>query len=55
MFDAISEYVMLHRLYTEFPIGQIFNNMLFVAIRGISTQKGIDAIDAVLNASPSDR
>ena len=51
VFDAINEYMMSHKLYTEFPLEQLFNNMLFVTIRGICTQKGVAVIDTFLTDS----
>jgi AcrR family transcriptional regulator len=51
VFDAINEYMMSHKLYTEFPLEQLFNNMLFVTIRGICTQKGVAVIDTFLKDS----
>lgn len=48
VFDAINEYMKNHKLYTEFPLEQLFNNMLFVTIRGICTQKGVAVIDTFL-------
>ena len=53
VFDAINEYMMSHKLYTEFPLEQLFNNMLFVTIRGICTQKGVAVIDTFLKDSQS--
>lgn len=54
IFDAINEYMKNHRLYKDYPLDQIFNNMLFVAIRGISTQKGVQMIDNFLNSFNSE-
>lgn len=51
VFDAINEYMKNHKLYTEFPLEQLFNNMLFVTIRGICTQKGVAVIDTFLTDS----
>jgi AcrR family transcriptional regulator len=51
IFDAINEYMKSHKLYTEFPIDQLFNNMLFVTIRGICTQKGVVVIDNFLTGA----
>lgn len=51
VFDAINEYMKSHKLYTEFPLEQLFNNMLFVIIRGICTQKGVAVIDTFLTDS----
>lgn len=53
VFDAINEYMKNHKLYTEFPLEQLFNNMLFVTIRGICTQKGVAVIDTFLTDSQS--
>ena len=51
IFEAINEYMKIHKLYAEFPIDQLFNNMLFVTIRGISTQKGVEVIDNFLTGN----
>ena len=51
VFDAINEYMKNHKLYTEFPLEQLFNNMLFVTIRGICTQKGVAVVDTFLTDS----
>ena len=51
IFEAINEYMKNHKLYAEFPIDQLFNNMLFVTIRGISTQKGVEVIDNFLTGN----
>ena len=51
VFDAVNEYMKVHRLYAQYPLDQIFNNMFFVAIRGISTQKGVDVIDNFLTGN----
>jgi len=48
MFDALSQYVRRTRLYNQFPVKDIFNNMLFISFRGICTQKGIEVIDRFL-------
>ena len=48
MFDALSQYVRRTRLYNQYPVKDIFNNMLFISFRGICTQKGIEVIDRFL-------
>ena len=48
MFDARSQYVRRTRLYNQYPVKDIFNNMLFISFRGICTQKGIEVIDRFL-------
>ena len=48
MFDALSQYVRHTRLYNQYPVKDIFNNMLFISFRGICTQKGIEVIDRFL-------
>jgi len=48
MFDALSQYVRRTRLYNQYPVKDIFNNMLFISFRGICTQKGIKVIDRFL-------
>jgi AcrR family transcriptional regulator len=48
MFEALSQYVRRTRLYNQYPVKDIFNNMLFISFRGICTQKGIEVIDRFL-------
>ena len=48
MFDALSQYVRRTRLYNQYPVKDIFNNMLFISFRGICTQQGIEVIDRFL-------
>lgn len=48
MFDALSQYVRRTRLYNQYPVKDIFNNMLFISFRGICTQNGIEVIDRFL-------
>ena len=47
-FDAMGEYVMEKELYRQYSIEDIFRNLVFVSLRGLCTDKGIKAIDAML-------
>ena len=44
LFDALGKYVMEQQLYCLYTIEDIFTNLVFVTIRGICTEKGIEAI-----------
>ena len=48
MFDALINYVMNRKLYQQYTIEQIFQNIVFVSLRGFCTPKGIDTLDAFL-------
>lgn len=43
--DAQNSFVISERLYLTYPMQDIFSNMIFVSIRGICTQKGLDVLD----------
>lgn len=45
LFDTISQLVIQQRLYALFSIEHVLNNMMFISLRGICTQKGIDVLD----------
>ena len=44
LFDALGKYVMEQQLYCLYTIEEIFTNLVFVTIRGICTEKGIEVI-----------
>ena len=44
LFDALGKYVMEQQLYCLYTIEDIFTNLVFVTIRGIWTEKGIEVI-----------
>ena len=44
LFDALGKYVMEQQLYCLYTIEDIFTNLVFVPIRGICTEKGIEVI-----------
>ena len=48
MFDALGRYVMSNELYRTYTIEEIFNNMVFVSLRGMCTEKGIKVLDQML-------
>ena len=41
MFEAQGQYIMQHKLYKQFDIEDIFNNLVFLSLRGLCTHKGI--------------
>ena len=45
LFEAMGGYIRDHRLIKQYSSDELFNNILFVTLRGICTQKGIDALD----------
>ena len=47
MFDAVGQYVMENQLYRQYTIQEIFNNLVFVSLRGICTEKGVEALEKV--------
>lgn len=48
MFSALTQYVMSTQLYREYTLRHIFNNLVFVTLRGICTKKGIEILDRSL-------
>lgn len=48
LFDVMGEYIMLKELYRQYTIEEIFKNIVFVSIRGMCTERGIQAIDRML-------
>lgn len=49
IFNALSAYIMENQLYKEFSIEEVFHNLIFVSLRGFSTQKGVELLDHYLN------
>ena len=49
IFHALSTYIMENQLYKEFSIEEVFLNLIFVSLRGFSTQKGVEKLDHYLN------
>ena len=49
IFHALSTYIMENQLYKEFSIEEVFQNLIFVSLRGFSTQKGVEKLDHYLN------
>lgn len=45
LLDNQSTFVMAERLYLIYSMQEILNNIIFVTIRGICTQKGLDVLD----------
>lgn len=48
MFSALTQYVMSAQLYRAYTLRHIFNNLVFVTLRGICTTKGIEILDRSL-------
>lgn len=45
LFEAMGSYIRDHSLIQQYSSDELFSNILFVTLRGICTQKGIDALD----------
>ena len=45
MFDALGRYITTQQLYKQFTMQELFNNFVFVSLRGLCTEKGIKALD----------
>lgn len=48
MFDALSQYIMTAELYRQYSFEHILNNLIFVTLRGVCTQKGMEVLDQFL-------
>ena len=48
LFDAMGAYIMEKELYRKYSIEDIFRNIVFVSLRGMCTDKGIEAIDSMI-------
>ena len=49
MFDAMGAYIMEKELYRKYSIEDVFRNIVFVSLRGMCTDKGIEAIDSMID------
>ena len=49
LFDAMGQYIMEKELYRSYSIEEIFKNIVFVSLRGLCTEKGIRAIDTMVD------
>ena len=47
IFEAASHQVMTRQLYRQYSIAQIFDNILFVMLRGICTKRGVEVLERV--------
>ena len=50
LFDSVGQLVMEKRLYLNFSVEDILNNIMFISLRGICTRKGIDVLDKFLES-----
>ena len=48
LFDALGKYVMVNQLYRQYTIEEIFQNLVFVTMRGLCTEKGVKALDKIV-------
>lgn len=48
MFDALGKYVMSNQLYIKYSVEDLFNNLLFVSLRGFCTENGANLLDRLL-------
>ena len=49
MFDAMGAYIMEKELYRKYSIEDVFRYIVFVSLRGMCTDKGIEAIDSMID------
>lgn len=54
-FEAIVNYYMSKQLYTYYSVEELSKNIIFISIRGICTQKGVEALDNFFAILPSNR
>lgn len=47
-FEVLTAHIMNSRLYQQYSVEALMRNMLLVALRGICTRKGVDALDSAL-------
>lgn len=52
IFDRTIQAVLDDELFNEYSLKRIFRNIIFVTIRGISTKKGIEKMDRLLEKNP---
>lgn len=45
LFDSLGRYVIAQQLYEKYSIEDIFNNLVFVTLRGFCTEKGVQALE----------
>ena len=50
LFDAVGQLVVEKRLFLRFSVEEVFNNFMFISLRGICTRKGIDVLDKFLES-----
>jgi len=48
LFDVMGEYIIQKQLYRKYSIEQLYKNIVFVSFRGLCTEKGIRAIDEMV-------
>lgn len=48
MFEALGKYIMSNQLYRRYTIEELFNNLLFVSLRGFCTERGTELLDNFL-------
>lgn len=48
IFDTVMQHVVDKQIYRHYSIREIFENIIFVQLRGISTPKGVAALDNLL-------
>ena len=48
LFDAIGHYIMSNQLYRQYSIEQLFQNLVFITLRGFCTKRGVELLDVSL-------
>ena len=51
LFDSIGAYIMSNELYRQYTIEQLFQNLVFITLRGICTQRGVETLERSLGKS----
>lgn len=47
--EAIHKFVMGKRIYNQYPMDEVFHNIIFVSLRGFCTVKGIEMLDRFMD------
>ena len=48
LFNAQGIYIMQHKLYLQYSMEDIFKNLIFVTLRGICTEQGLNKLNTIL-------
>lgn len=45
MFESMPDFIKRNKLHSNYTLPEVFHNIVFLAVRGLCTTKGLDAID----------